>query len=372
MNNNKKYLGLGILIILLSVGFAAVSTSLIINGNTAIKTNATDFDVYFSSAIAETGGTARITSNNKQITYSTKELSAVGDTATLNYSIYNNSSNYDASVLVDLSITSQGDYSSYYSITTTGFNSGSRVIIPGKRDATGSITITLIKPATTDITVTFTVTFAATAQERTELATSATCDATEGECDYNKIGEEVVIGTEHFYYIGRQDSNHVKLLAKYPLNIGDRAVSGTTGIQNENCTGTACTVAFDSYSHYGSAYWKKTGGGLKSQYGSDYPADVFDSNSDSYSYLTSYVTYLNATSARLLSLSEIVSLGCDPDTNECPSAPDWLFDYSYWLGTAMDDDRAYLVQTTNSINFQYYSLYNGMTLRPVVIYDTDR
>jgi hypothetical protein len=357
------------------VGFAAVSTSLIINGNTAIKTNATDFDVYFSSAIAETGGSATITSNKKQITYNTKELLNVGDTATLDYSIYNNSSNYDASVLVDLSIISEEDYSSYYSITTTGFNSGGRVIIPGKRDATGSITITLIKPATTDITVTFTVTFAATAQERTELATSATCDANEGECTYSKIGEEVVIGTEHFYYIGRQDSNHVKLLAKYPLNIGERAVAGTTGIQNENCTGTACTVAFDSYSNHSSAYWKNNNGGLKSQYGTNYPAYVFDSNSDNYVHIANYLTYLRNTSSgisvRLLNYDEAVSLGCDPDTYACPSAPDWLTDYSYWLGSAMDDDRTYLISTGSSFNFQYYSYFNAMTLRPVVIFDTD-
>jgi len=35
-------------IILMSIGFAAVSTTLFINGNTNVASNQSDFDVYFS------------------------------------------------------------------------------------------------------------------------------------------------------------------------------------------------------------------------------------------------------------------------------------------------------------------------------------
>ena len=49
MKNKKKIIGLVILV--MAVGFAAISTTLIINGSTKIGENIDDFDVYFSEAI---------------------------------------------------------------------------------------------------------------------------------------------------------------------------------------------------------------------------------------------------------------------------------------------------------------------------------
>ena len=48
---NKKFLFISLLI--LAIGFAAVSTTLYISGNLLFGTNKNDFDIYFSGAILD-------------------------------------------------------------------------------------------------------------------------------------------------------------------------------------------------------------------------------------------------------------------------------------------------------------------------------
>ena len=47
------------------------------------------------------------------------------------------------------------------------------------------------------------------------------CDLLTTSCDLSATGNEVRIGSEHFYVMGREDSTHVKLLSKYNLLFGD-------------------------------------------------------------------------------------------------------------------------------------------------------
>lgn len=89
-----------LLIALLIIGFAAVSATLVLNGAVKLGFNANDFDVYFSASTLN--GVDKksefISSNGKELNFTTDELSLVGDKAVIYYEITNASRYYDASV----------------------------------------------------------------------------------------------------------------------------------------------------------------------------------------------------------------------------------------------------------------------------------
>ena len=101
---NKKGL-IFALIILMSVGFAAVTTTLIINGRTIVAENEDDYQVYFSGAIVDKEDYTNeiISKDKKTITFETKELMKANDTSELKYDVTNGSTQYDASVSIKVS-----------------------------------------------------------------------------------------------------------------------------------------------------------------------------------------------------------------------------------------------------------------------------
>lgn len=92
-----------ILIILLVIGFASVSTTLILNGTIGIGANLEDFDVVFVEALlnGEESSNVLISENKKTITFASDKLSIVGDTARLDYKVKNTSTQYDADVTIN-------------------------------------------------------------------------------------------------------------------------------------------------------------------------------------------------------------------------------------------------------------------------------
>ena len=250
-----KKTGLLVLVLLLAIGFAAVATTLLLNGTAVIGANQEDFEVYFSSATTDDGGTALISNDKKAITYSTKLLKNIDDTAELEYTVKNDSANYDANVTVTWSAIetiSGKDYSSYYTVSRTGFDTNESAIVTSKSSVDGIIVITLVKPVLDDINITFTMTLDATAVERDTLG--------EGNDSYvdpnytvlsgalNDVGSIVKIADEEFYVIGQEDETHVKLLSKWNLNVGSNYYpNGTIGIQNEHARATHSNP--NKYSH---------------------------------------------------------------------------------------------------------------------------
>lgn len=103
-----------------------------------------------------------------------------------------------------------------------------------------------------------------------------------------------------------------------------------------------CVAAME-YCYHG--YWGTADRGLNSKYGSSYPADVFDSNSNLYAPLKNYENYIKNTlnktsvSTKLLTYNEAVSLGCNTNSSDgsmkiCSSSNSWVYSTSYWLSTA--------------------------------------
>ena len=200
MRKNKKLLLAAIL--LLGVGFAAVSTTLYINGNVGIATNEADFDVRFTSATLDQTdiSSTAISEDGKTITYGTNELSMVGDKSTLDFEITNNSELYDAEVSIEC--TASGEKSDYYTITKDVAST-----IVAKTTEAGKVEVELTTATVDDITESFTCTLTAQAIERTtkgeaapqvvpfvptyfSFGTPTTASAT----DYATLGKNVFVG----------------------------------------------------------------------------------------------------------------------------------------------------------------------------------
>ena len=109
---NKKFLFLSLLILV--IGFAAVSTTLYISGNLVFGTNKNDFDIYFSGAIIDDEDKSNevILSDKKHIEYESKELKTLGDTSVLEFEVTNNSTQYDAMVSISCTL-SDNEYITY-------------------------------------------------------------------------------------------------------------------------------------------------------------------------------------------------------------------------------------------------------------------
>ncbi len=95
---NKRFIMI-VMITLMVVGFATVSATLIIKGNTSVATKSEDFDVYFSDAYIDGFQVLDVISEDKKtITYETNKLSIKGENSVLDYEVTNASTQYDAKV----------------------------------------------------------------------------------------------------------------------------------------------------------------------------------------------------------------------------------------------------------------------------------
>lgn len=92
-----------VLVVLLSIGFAAVTTTLTINGTLRLGANQDNFkdnliftkaELTYSEDVsteAEEGENATISEDGKSISFTTRTLKNIGSVATLTYDITNNS-----------------------------------------------------------------------------------------------------------------------------------------------------------------------------------------------------------------------------------------------------------------------------------------
>lgn len=173
-----------LLIILLVIGFASVSTTLILNGTLDIGFNNKDFDVVFTSAnISNDFGQSvqdsvksrltisdplSIEDNGKSFSFTTNLLSVVGETNIVNYTIKNRSKNYDANVTINCGVDESAnallEYISIEQSLTSPFT------LTSGEEKIGNITIELIKPFTgEDAEIEYKCTLVASPTERDTL-----------------------------------------------------------------------------------------------------------------------------------------------------------------------------------------------------------
>ena len=146
----KRKLIIAVTILLLAVGFAVVSTTLIISGSTKVGENTDDFSVIFTSASLDgTDVYANVISQDKKtITFETSDLKTLNQTSVLNYEVTNNSANYDAEVQVNCK-TKENTTAKYTSIKNELEGNATKVL--AKETLNGTLTVTLNKTATKEV-----------------------------------------------------------------------------------------------------------------------------------------------------------------------------------------------------------------------------
>ena len=213
--------------------------------------------------------------------------------------------------------------------------------------------------------------------------------------DINTVGSVVKIANEEFYVIGQEDSNHIKLFAKYNLNVGNKSVGVADNLQNPSARGyvTSGDTVYGNVLFSSNNYWiDENSSTFKPEYNATDKTHVYVYRNDKMNgeyialiaqYVDNYVNYLNNhgvnTTGRLISHEEVNSLGCVGNSSSCDSsvsgtAPYWVTQTSYFTGSAgiptSNDkfDLIWIVLVQNSFALTRYtdaSLIAGV--RPVII-----
>ena len=205
----KKKSMLIIAILLMSIGFAAISTTLIINGNAKVSENNEDFSVIFTAASIDGKDvyTTAVDETKKTITFTTSELKTLNQTSILTYEVTNNSSNYDANVTVTC-VPKEGTTAKYTSIKNKLDNDAT--VVKAKESVNGTLTVTLDKTSTEEVSEEYTCKLEFNAVERTEIA----------------------VGTTNLYNLIKNNAD-TKTVIDYKVRSG---VSGTNGIYTTTAT----------------------------------------------------------------------------------------------------------------------------------------
>ena len=422
MNKKKKNRIFLLLILLLAitVGFAALATTLKINGNASITKNT--WNIYWDNIDNQDGVTPTTSeivneddTHKKNIVNFEVTFEQPGDYYEFTVDAVN-AGTIDAEILSiekkfdDNVISQENPLPSYLKYEVT-YEDGSEIKVEDKlakrTDAstftrkTYKIRVEYDKDAVTnsDINnqvgdVTHTFDFKVEYGQSSSPSIAKAFNLPQGKTvDNLQVGDEIC-GTEElglndqcFNFI-RYDNNDLVMLAKYNLNVGDYAKGTETFKQDSDVRGycgSGCseygTVPFST-----NVYWHD-GNGLKPEYGSSYPADVYNAvnyksapGTDYYSvayYVETYKGILETAgatikSARLLTYSEATdpSIGCDGTSWKCP-ADGFIMNTSFWLGTGFNSYCMWSIYYTNNISNYRWDYTDDIGVRPVIVLSKD-
>ena len=204
----KKKSAIIIAIILMSIGFASISTTLIINGSAKVSENQDDFSVIFTKATLDGQDVYKniISEDKKTITFETGELKKLNQTSILTYEVTNNSSNYDANVTVTC-VPKEGSTAKYTSIKNKLDNDATKV--SAKSSVNGTLTVTLNKTSTEAVTEEYTCKLEFNAVERDALGENIPAPVSFASDSWKTIQKAVQTGNTNNYNVG--DTKEVDL-----------------------------------------------------------------------------------------------------------------------------------------------------------------
>lgn len=213
----RRRLWIILALLLMSIGFAAVSTTLYINGVLTIRTNNQDFDdnVIFTKATSDDESSALISSDGKTITFETRELSALGDEVTLSFRVKNNSRQYDAEGTINCDYANNDNlFNEYVSISI----SVNEFTLAAQESMDGILTVRLVKSFVGDEDkIGFECVINANALERTSLENKViepiNVDAFNYIMDLKEAGDTSLLydetGDNNLRYVGSNPNNYV-------------------------------------------------------------------------------------------------------------------------------------------------------------------
>ncbi len=408
----------------LTVAFAALSTTLNINGTAYL--DAAKWGIKFENlsepvkvGTVTTTGTAKIEeTKSAEINGINVSLSTPGDKVVYTVDLVNEGTiNAKIDKIEKIKLTSgQQKYLTFKVTDKDGREVSEGDILSAGETRSLTITIEFIKdltkedlPASTStISLSYKLNFVQTDDKViTTSGISKACTTFEKKDKYS-VGDVIALCnndtkvSEDFYVISDNGST-VTALAKYNLLVGnvvkwsnDFEVESTTvipsseegyGLQNstaanyESNNGTPSTNTFTgvlgfSKDNNGKGYWvdDTSNHNLLSKYGNSYPAYVFDENSILYKPLSNYESYIKNTlkktsvTTSLLTYDQVINLGCNKDNGSCKSAPSWVHAVNYWIGSV---DASYSAEMVGhdmvDPAFGYGGLEENMAgLRPVI------
>ena len=229
----KRKSAIIIAILIMSIGFAAISTTLIISGNVNIGENTDDFSVIFTKATLDGQDVYNnvIDSTKKTITFETSDLKKLNQTSVLNYEVTNNSANYDAEVSVNCKV-KENTTAKYTSIKNELENNAT--VVKAKETLNGTLTITLNKTATEEVREEYVCVLTFNAVERDELGQGIPNPVSFTTDSWETIQKAVQTGNTDVYNVGDTKAIELTNFGTHTLRIANK-----TACTNETSE-TAC------------------------------------------------------------------------------------------------------------------------------------
>ena len=218
----KKRSAILVAIILMSIGFAAVSTTLIINGNAKVSENEEDFSVIFTAASLDGKDVYSevVDDTRKIITFETSELKTLNQTSVLTYEVTNNSSNYDAEVSVTC-VPKTGTTAKYTSIKNKLDNDAT--VVKAKSSVNGTLTVTLNQTATEEVREEYVCTLEFNAVERDNLGSNVPEPVTFSEDSWETIAANVKSGNTDKYNVGDTKEVDLGTLGTHTVRVANKS-----------------------------------------------------------------------------------------------------------------------------------------------------
>ena len=228
----KKKSMLIVAVILMSIGFAAISTTLIINGSAKVSENNEDFSVIFTAASIDGKDvySTAVDATKKTITFTTSELKTLNQTSILTYEVTNNSSNYDAEVNVTC-VPKEGTTAKYTSIKNKLENDAT--VVKAKETLNGTLTVTLNKTATEEVREEYVCTLTFNAVERDNIGSKSVSFASDS---WNTIAANVRSNDTINYHVGDTKEIDLGSLGTHTVRIANKSEC-TNGETSETACG---------------------------------------------------------------------------------------------------------------------------------------
>ena len=368
----------------LTVAFASLSSVLNIKGTAYL--DAAKWGIKFQNlsepvktGTANTSGTAKIEeAKSAEISNINVNLSTPGDKVVYTVDLVNEGTiNAKIDKIEKTELTSEQQKYLTFKVTDKSGNEISEddILSAGERRNL-TITIEFIKDLTKEdlptkastISLSYKLNFVQT-DEKATTSKNSNVDKTYA------VGDEFCLGEECFYTI-KDNGTTVDALAKQNVNTetnrqDENANTIAFAVPDESKKKINCSASVGCY--YG--YWTDdtSNHNLLSKYGTKYPSNVFDSNSNLYEPVQNYKTYLKNTlgktsvDARLITYEELIGLGCTKNKYTCKSAPLWVYSVGYWTSSAYDSYRVWCVHSDGDFNHGLgFDHTTAPGLRPVI------
>ena len=219
----KRRSAIIVAILIMSIGFAAISTTLIINGSAKVSENTDDFSVIFTKATLDGQDVyANVIDDTKKIiTFETSDLKKLNQTSILNYEVTNNSANYDAEVSVNCKV-KENTTAKYTSIKNE--LEGSAAIVKAKETLNGTLTVTLNKTATEEVREEYVCVLTFNAVERNELGREIPNPVSFTTDSWETIQKAVQTGNTDVYNVGDTKAIELTNFGTHTLRIANKTV----------------------------------------------------------------------------------------------------------------------------------------------------